>query len=118
MAGGLGEAVLPSVGCARFEFLFPIPTAAGAAGSGAEVSVSAGGVWAVSACAGSSGHSSPLGRTLDDNAGASWWKKTRGGGLTDGRGVFLGLLDVFTHVDREPWCSRGPCRAPVVAIFR
>ena len=41
-----------------------------------------------------------------------------GGVLSEGRSGFLGLLDVFTHVGRGPWCSRGPCRAPVPAIFR
>ena len=45
--------------------------AAGVAGSGVAVSVSAGAAWAVSACAGKAGHSAPLVRTLDDNAGAS-----------------------------------------------
>ena len=52
--------------------------ASGAAGSGVAVSVRAGAAWAVSARAGRSGHSSPLGRTLGDNAGASW-RKTTGG---------------------------------------
>ena len=28
------------------------------------------------------------------------------------------LLDVFTHVGRESWCIRVPCRAPVAAILR
>ena len=31
----------------------------------------------------------------------------RGGGLTEVKGGFLGLLGVFIHVGREPWCSRG-----------
>ena len=31
----------------------------------------------------------------------------QGGVMTEGRGGFLGLLDVFAHVGCEPWCSRG-----------
>ena len=30
----------------------------------------------------------------------------------------MGLLNVFDHVGCEPWCRRGPCRAPVVEIFQ
>ena len=30
----------------------------------------------------------------------------------------MGLLDGLAHVSREPWCSRGPRRALVAAIFR
>ena len=41
-----------------------------------------------------------------------------GGGLKEGRGGFLGILDVFTHVGCEPLCSRGPCKTPVAAIFQ
>ena len=85
--------------------------------SGAAVSVIIGAVWAVWAHAGRAGHSSPLGRTPGENAGASWWKTTGVGGLTEFHGGFLGLLDVFTHVGRETWCSRVTCRAPFVEIF-
>ena len=35
-----------------------------------------------------------------------------------GSGGFLGLLDGFVHVGREPWCIRAPRRALVVAIIR
>ena len=38
--------------------------------------------------------------------------------MTEGRGGFFGLLNVFAHVGRESWCSRGLCRAPFVAIFQ
>ena len=41
------------------------------AGLGAEVLVSAGAAWAVSARAGKTGHSYPLGRKLGENAGVS-----------------------------------------------
>ena len=34
LAGGLGDAVRPSVGHVQFELLLPLSTAAGAAGSG------------------------------------------------------------------------------------
>ena len=61
-----------SVGRAQFEFLLPLPTAAAVAGSGAAVSVSSGAAWVVLARAGRVGHSSPFGRTLDENYGASW----------------------------------------------
>ena len=30
----------------------------------------------------------------------------------------MGLLNGFYHAGREPWCSRGPRRAPVAEIFR
>ena len=59
-----------SVGRAQFEFLLPIPTAAGVVGLGEAFSVSAGAACAVSACTGKAGHSSPLGRTLGENSGA------------------------------------------------
>ena len=49
-----------------------IPTATGVAGLGAVVLVSAGGAWAVLACAGKACHLDPLVRTLGENAGASW----------------------------------------------
>ena len=42
----------------------------------------------------------------------------QGGGMTEDWGGFLVLLDVFSHVGREPWCSRGACRAPFAEIFR
>ena len=38
-------------------------------------------------------------------------------GLEEDRGGFLGLFDVFAHVGRDCWCSRGSCRAPVVEII-
>ena len=38
--------------------------------------------------------------------------------MIDGRGVFLCLLDVLDHVFHEPWCDRGPRRAPFATIFR
>ena len=41
----------------------------------------------------------------------------RGIEITEGRDSFFVLLDVFAHIDREPWYSRGPCRDPVAAIF-
>ena len=59
----LGDAVLPSVGHVRFEFIFPLPTAAGVVGLGAAVSVSTGATWAVQARVSKAGQSSPLGRT-------------------------------------------------------
>ena len=31
-------------------------------------------------------------------------------GLEEDRGGFLGLFDVFAHVGRDCWCSRGLCR--------
>ena len=45
-------------------------------------------------------------------------KDDQGDGLTEGRGGFLGLLDVLAHVGCEPWRSRGPRRAPVATILR
>ena len=30
----------------------------------------------------------------------------------------MSLLDAFAHFGRDPWCSRGPFRAQVLAIFR
>ena len=45
-------------------------------------------------------------------------RKPGGGGLTEGRGGFLVLLDFLNHVGCEPWCSRVPCRFPVATIFR
>ena len=35
-----------------------------------------------------------------------------------GLGRLIGPPRIFTHVGREPWCSRVPCRSPFVAIFR
>ena len=40
-----------------------------------------------------------------------------GDGLAEDQGDFLGLLDGFTHVDLEPWCSRSLCRDLVAAII-
>ena len=37
--------------------------------------------------------------------------------MKEGWGGHLVLLNVFAHVGRVPWCSRGPCRALVAAIF-
>ena len=71
-ASGLGDAVWPSIGCAQFEFLLLLPTAADMEGLGAAVSVSSRDAGAVLACAGKSGRSAPLVRTLGENAGASW----------------------------------------------
>ena len=45
-------------------------------------------------------------------------KYDRGDGLSEDRGGFLGLLDSFARVGRDPWCSRGPYRAPFAAIIR
>ena len=39
-------------------------------------------------------------------------------GLEEGRDGFLGLLDGFSHIDREPWCSRYPRRSLVTTIIR
>ena len=52
-------------------------------------------------------HPSPLGRTMGENSGMSWWKTTGEDGLTEVQDGFLGLLDVFTHIGSEPLCSRG-----------
>ena len=41
-----------------------------------------------------------------------------GGWPNRGSGQLLAPPRFFTHVGREPWCSRGPCRDPVAAIFR
>ena len=48
------------------------------------------------------------------NLGGNNW----GGGMAEGLGGFLGLLDVSAHVGHDRWCSRGPCRAPVAEIFQ
>ena len=55
----------------QFEFILPLPPAAGMAGLGAAVSVSAGDVWSVLVRAGKAGHLAPRVRTLGENAGAS-----------------------------------------------
>ena len=39
-------------------------------------------------------------------------------GLAEDRGSFLGLLDSFAHVGREPWCSKAPRRALVAPIIQ
>ena len=70
-AGGLGEEILPSVGCPRFEFLLKLPTAVGVAMSGAAVLVRTLAAWEVSARDGKTGRSDPLVRVLVDDAGAS-----------------------------------------------
>ena len=77
LAGRLGDVVWLSFGHAQFEFLLPLPTAAGAAGLGVAVLVSSGARWAMSAHAGRAGHLSPLKRMLGKNIVASWWKTTR-----------------------------------------
>ena len=41
-----------------------------------------------------------------------------GDGMTEGRGGLLGLLNVLDYFGCERWCSRGPCRAPVAAIYQ
>ena len=41
-----------------------------------------------------------------------------GYGLPEGRGGLLVLIDGLYHMVSDPWCSRGPRRAPVAAIFR
>ena len=46
-AGGMGDAIWPSVGHAQLEFLLPLPTDAGVAVSGLVVTVSVCIVWAV-----------------------------------------------------------------------
>ena len=71
LAGNLGYASLPSVDCARFEFLLPLPTASGVAVSGAAVLVSTWHAWAVSALAGKVGYSSQSVSTLGENSGMS-----------------------------------------------
>ena len=38
------------------------------------------------------------------------------GGLTEGRGGFLGHFYGCTHVGHDPWCSKSPRRAPAVTI--
>ena len=43
-------------------------------------------------------------------------KDNQGGGLAEGRGVFLSLLDGLARVGCEPWCINVPRRAPVAAI--
>ena len=115
--GVLGDAISPSIGWAQFEFLLTLLTTASVVVSVAELSVRTWYVWAVLARAGRSGHSAPLVRTLIENAGASGWKTTGGGGLTEYQGGFLVLLDVLYHVGCEPWCSRVLRRAPVDTIF-
>ena len=65
----LGDATLPSIGRARFEFILVLLTAAGVTVSEAEISVSAWSAWAVLALAGKSGHSSPSMRNFCDNSG-------------------------------------------------
>ena len=37
--------------------------------------------------------------------------------MTEVQGGFLGLLNVFDHVGWDCWCSKCPCRDPVVEIF-
>ena len=78
LAGRLGGAILPSVLRVQFEFILPLLAATGMSGSGALVMVSAGSAWSVLVRAGEAGHSSPLVRTLGENAGASGFKTTRG----------------------------------------
>ena len=45
-------------------------------------------------------------------------KDDRGDDLAEVWGGFLGILDVLAHVGRDTWCSKGPRRAPVAAIYR
>ena len=44
--------------------------------------------------------------------------KRPGGGMAEGWGGFLGLLDILSHFGHDRWFSRGPYRASVAAIFR
>ena len=60
----------------RFEFILPLPAAAGAAELVAAVFVSAGAAWLMLARAGRAGQLAPLRRMLGENASASWWKTT------------------------------------------
>ena len=68
LLGGLGNAILPSVGCAQFVFILPILMVAGVSGLGLSVSVSAWVAWAVSARASNAGHLDPIVRILGENA--------------------------------------------------
>ena len=70
-ADGLGDAIGPSVVCAQFGFILPLPTATVVVGLVAAVSVSAWDTWTVSACAGKEVHLAPLVRMLGDNASES-----------------------------------------------
>ena len=56
----MGNAILPSVGRAQFEFILLLYTAAGVAVLGAAVLVSAWTAWEVLERASKSGHSDPL----------------------------------------------------------
>ena len=78
----------------------------------------AGAAWEVLEGAGRAGQLYPLRKTLGENACASWWETTGGGGMTEVQGGFLGLIDVFAHVGRDLWWSRGPCRALIAEILR
>ena len=69
LACGLGDALLLSIGCERFEFILPSPMAAGVGVSGVEVLVSTWAVWTVSFQASKVGHSANLFRNLGYNAG-------------------------------------------------
>ena len=40
-------------------------------------------------------------RNPGENSGASEWETTRGGGLTEDWGGFVGLLDVLDNIDCE-----------------
>ena len=71
LAGGLGDAFLPSVGHARLNLNLSIPTSAGVAVLGAAVLVRSWSAWAVSTLADKVGHFSPYTRKLDENSGAS-----------------------------------------------
>ena len=71
LKGVLGDAILPYAGRALFEFLLLLPKAAGVALLGVAVPVSTWAVWVVSERSRKAGHSDPLARKLDDNAGVS-----------------------------------------------
>ena len=65
----LGVTDVPSVGCARFEFIFPLPMATGVAVSEEAVSVSVWAAWEAPELSSKSVHSIPYVRMSGDNAG-------------------------------------------------
>ena len=69
-AGILGVVVGPSIGCDMFEFILPLPLAAGVSVLGSEVLVS---VWVAKAAperSGKAGHNAPSVMTLVVNSGS------------------------------------------------
>ena len=69
--GDLGVASGPSFVSDLFEFILPLPVAAGVAVLEAAVSVSMWAAWADFALSGKSGYTIPSVRTVVENAGAS-----------------------------------------------